>query len=175
MAPSRRQADIWTNDGIVYLRIYASLGLNELKTIFQETGIFYSPTLLVHSETFNYITHWGLVRHTYVCKLDHYTIASDNGVSPIRRQAILLTNADLLLIEHFGKFQWNFDQNAISFIQENESEYIGCKIAAIWRVPNMTFVCAPCAVYHLLFSYWKLAWIFRKAWQGDSDCVLQLY
>ena len=52
--------------------IYASLGLNELKAIFQETGIFYSTTLLVHRETFNYITHWGLVRHTCVCKLDHH-------------------------------------------------------------------------------------------------------
>ena len=28
--PTRRQAIIWTNDGIVYWRIYASLGLNEL-------------------------------------------------------------------------------------------------------------------------------------------------
>ena len=30
LAPSRRQAIIWTNDGIVYWRIYTSLGLNEL-------------------------------------------------------------------------------------------------------------------------------------------------
>ena len=33
--PTRHQAIIWTNDGSVYLRIYASLGLNELKDIFQ--------------------------------------------------------------------------------------------------------------------------------------------
>ena len=30
MAPSRRQVIIWTNDGLVNWRIYASLGLNEL-------------------------------------------------------------------------------------------------------------------------------------------------
>ena len=30
LAPSRRQVIIWTNDGIVYRRIYASLGHNEL-------------------------------------------------------------------------------------------------------------------------------------------------
>ena len=30
LAPSRRQAIIWINDGSVYRRIYASLGLNEL-------------------------------------------------------------------------------------------------------------------------------------------------
>ena len=30
LAPTRRQAIIWTNDGLVYWRIYAPLGLNEL-------------------------------------------------------------------------------------------------------------------------------------------------
>ena len=30
MAPNRRQAIIWTNDGIFYKRIYGSRGLNEL-------------------------------------------------------------------------------------------------------------------------------------------------
>ena len=30
MVPSRRQAIIWTNDGLVYWRIYASLRLSEL-------------------------------------------------------------------------------------------------------------------------------------------------
>ena len=30
LAPTRRQAVIWTNDGLVYWRIYASLGLNDL-------------------------------------------------------------------------------------------------------------------------------------------------
>ena len=30
LAPNRRQAIIWTNDGLVYLRIYVSLGLNEV-------------------------------------------------------------------------------------------------------------------------------------------------
>ena len=31
LSPKRWQAIIWTNDGIVYWRIYASLGLNELR------------------------------------------------------------------------------------------------------------------------------------------------
>ena len=34
LAPIIRQAIIWTNDGIVYWRIYASLGLNELRDQF---------------------------------------------------------------------------------------------------------------------------------------------
>ena len=32
LAPTRRQAIIWTNDGLVCWRIYASLGLNKLRT-----------------------------------------------------------------------------------------------------------------------------------------------
>ena len=31
LAPIKRQAVIWTNDGLVYWRKYASLGLNKLK------------------------------------------------------------------------------------------------------------------------------------------------
>ena len=31
LAPARRQGIIWTNDGLVYWRIYASLGHSELK------------------------------------------------------------------------------------------------------------------------------------------------
>ena len=30
LVPDRRQALIWTKDGLVYLRMYASLGLNDL-------------------------------------------------------------------------------------------------------------------------------------------------
>ena len=32
LAPTRRQAIIWTNDGLVWWCIYASLGLNELSS-----------------------------------------------------------------------------------------------------------------------------------------------
>ena len=33
LAPVRRQAIIWTNDGLVYWRTYAPLGLSELKEL----------------------------------------------------------------------------------------------------------------------------------------------
>ena len=41
------------------------------------------------------LTHWGRVTHIWVNKLT--IIGSDNGLSPDRRQAIIWTNADLLL------------------------------------------------------------------------------
>ena len=47
-----------------------------------------------------YLTHWGRVTHICVGKLT--IIGSDNGLSPERRQAIICTNADILLIGPLG-------------------------------------------------------------------------
>ena len=49
------------------------------------------------------LTHWGRVTH--ICVGDLTIIGSDNGLSPGRRQAIIWTNAGMLLI---GPLQWNF-------------------------------------------------------------------
>ena len=46
------------------------------------------------------LTHWGRVTHICVSKL--IMIGSDNGLSPDRRQAIIWTNAGLLLIGPLG-------------------------------------------------------------------------
>ena len=49
---------------------------------------------------FHLKTHWGQVTHICVGKL--ITIASDNGLSPGRRQAIIQTNTGILLIGPIG-------------------------------------------------------------------------
>ena len=46
------------------------------------------------------LTHWGRLTHICVCKL--VIIASHNGLSPGRRQAIIWTNAAELLIRALG-------------------------------------------------------------------------
>ena len=46
------------------------------------------------------LTHWGRVTHICVSKLT--IIGSDNGLSPGRRQAIIWTNAGILLIRTSG-------------------------------------------------------------------------
>ena len=46
------------------------------------------------------LTHWGRVTHICVSKL--IIIGSDNGLSPSRRQAIIWTNAGMLLIRPSG-------------------------------------------------------------------------
>ena len=47
-----------------------------------------------------FLTHWGRVTHICVSKLT--IIGSDNGLSPERRQAIIWTNAGILLIGPLG-------------------------------------------------------------------------
>ena len=51
------------------------------------------------------LTHWGRVTHICVSKLP--IISSDNGLSPGRRQAIIWTNAGILLI---GPLWTNFSE-----------------------------------------------------------------
>ena len=48
----------------------------------------------------NYLTHWGRVMHICISKLN--SIGSDNGLSPGRCQAIIWTNAGILLIGPSG-------------------------------------------------------------------------
>ena len=48
----------------------------------------------------NVLTHWGRVTHICVSKLT--IIGSDNGLTPGRRQAIIRTNAGILLIGPLG-------------------------------------------------------------------------
>ena len=57
------------------------------------------------------LTHWGRVTHICVSKLT--TIGSDNGLSPDRRQAIIWTNAGILLIGPIGT---NFSENLIEIL-----------------------------------------------------------
>ena len=56
------------------------------------------------------LAHWGRVTHMCVSKLT--TIGSDNGLSPDRRQAIIWTNAGILLI---GPLETKFNEILIKF------------------------------------------------------------
>ena len=57
------------------------------------------------------LTHWGRVTHICVSKLT--IIGSDNGLSPHRRQAIIWTNAGILLIGPLGT---NFSEISIEIL-----------------------------------------------------------
>ena len=47
------------------------------------------------------LTHWGRVTHN---QIKYTNIASDNDLSPVRRQAIILINAAILLFRHKGTY-----------------------------------------------------------------------
>ena len=49
---------------------------------------------------FSALTHWDQVTH--ICVVTNTNIVSDNGLSPGRRQAIIWTNAVILLIGPLG-------------------------------------------------------------------------
>ena len=57
------------------------------------------------------LTHWGWVTHICVSRLT--ITGSDSGLSPGRRQAIILTNAGILLIGPLGT---NFSENLIAIL-----------------------------------------------------------
>ena len=62
------------------------------------------------------LTHWGRVTH--ICVSKQPIIASDNGLSPGRRQATVGTNAGILYSNLRNKFQWNLKRNSIIFIKK---------------------------------------------------------
>ena len=75
-----------------------------------------------------YFTHWGLVTHICVGKLT--TIGSENGLSPGRRQAIIWTNAGILLIGPYGT---NFSEISIKILTFSFTK-ISLKVSsAKWR------------------------------------------
>ena len=58
------------------------------------------PVTMVVWLGYTFLTHWGRVTHLCIGKL--IIIASDNGLSPGRRQAIIWTNAGILLSGSLG-------------------------------------------------------------------------
>ena len=75
------------------------------------------------------LTHWGRVTHICVSKLT--TIGSDNGLSPGRRQAIIWTNAGILLI---GPLGINFSEIIIEIITFSFDKMHLKMSSAKWRL-----------------------------------------
>ena len=73
------------------------------------------------------LTHWGRVTH--MCVSNVTIIGSDNGLSPGRRQAIIWTNAGILVIRPFGT---NFSEILIK-IHTFSFKKIHLKMSSKWR------------------------------------------
>ena len=99
---------------------------------------------LLHDPCWCYwlLTHWGRVTH--ICVGKPAIIGSDNGLSPDRRQAIIWTNAGILLIGPLGThFSENFNWNSNIFILENALENVVCKMVLILSRPQCVKVFVP--------------------------------
>ena len=80
------------------------------------------------------LTHWGRVTH--ICVSKRTIIGSDDGLSPSRRQAIIWTNAGILLIGPPGT---NFSEiliEIITFSFKNAFESVVCEMAAMLSRPQ---------------------------------------
>ena len=74
------------------------------------------------------LTHWGQVKH--ICVSELIIIGSDNGLSPVRHQAIIWTNEGILLVKALGtKFSEILKRNSYIFIQENAYKMLSVQ----WR------------------------------------------
>ena len=85
------------------------------------------------------LTHWGRVTHTCVSKIT--TIGSDNDSSPGRRQAIIWTNARILLIERLGT---NFSEILIEI-------YMFSLKKTHWKRENVAILSRPQCVTSMCF------------------------
>ena len=74
------------------------------------------------------LTHWGRVTH--ICVSELTIIGSDNGLSPGRRQAIIWTNAGILLIRLLGT---NFNEMLIEILIFSFMKMLLKVSSAKWR------------------------------------------
>ena len=79
--------------------IIGSSGSNRLWRFFFSWWCDSAKCVPVFTSTRN-LTHWGRVTH--ICVGTNTNIASENGLSPGRRQAIICTNAGILLTGPLG-------------------------------------------------------------------------
>ena len=102
LLPDWQQAILWT--------IWLSLWIGPLRKKNIERKILEKITL--GNGYFVWVlTHWGRVTH--ICVGELTIIVSDNGLSPGRRQAIIWTNAGILLIGPYGT---NFNEILIEIL-----------------------------------------------------------
>ena len=81
-----------------------------------------------HQMSCSDLTHWGRVTH--ICVGNLAIISSDNGLSPGRHQAIIWTNAGILLI---GPFRTNFSEILIEFLTFSFKKMCLKLSSAKWR------------------------------------------
>ena len=91
---------IWSNDLRTFISPFSFYSIIVNPAIMLTLLMFSMSQTRIHRRRNGLLTHWGRVTHICVSKLT--IIGSDNGLSPGRRQAIIWTNAGILLIGALG-------------------------------------------------------------------------
>ena len=99
------------------------------------------------------LTHWGRVTH--ICVSELTIIASDNGLSPGRRQAIIWNNAGLLLIEPLGK---NFSEISIGIQTFSFKKMHLIMSSAKWRPFCLGLNVLTFLLGTVIAMYWDICW-----------------
>ena len=101
-------------------------------------------------------THWGRVTH--ICVSTNINIDSDNGLSPGRRQAIIWTNAGILLIGLLGT---NFSEILIKIYTFSFKKMHLKMSFGKWR--------PSCLGLNVLTQWWVNQFLLVKEINIDSD------
>ena len=111
---------------------------------------------------------------TYVCIKDLTIIGSDNDLSPGQCQAIIWTNAGILLIRPLGTnfseilFEiWNFSY------KKNEFENVVCEMASILSQPQCVNLITSRLSASLAWQYCKTQTQSRRAGLQQGDFISQ--
>ena len=99
------------------------------------------------------LTHWDRVTH--ICVGNLTSTGSDNGLSPGRRQAIIWTNAGILLIRFLGT---NFSEILMG-IQTFSFKKMHSKINVVWKIAAI--LSRPQSVNTT--ACYKISWSFEVA------------
>ena len=113
------------------------------------------------------LTHWGRVTH--ICVGNLTIIGSNNRLSPGRLQAIIWTNAGILLIgplgTNFSEIFAEITTFSFIFVQENVFESVVCEMAAILsqsHCVNSLFQTADIRVHVVHINHVIITWRYRS-------------
>ena len=82
---------------------------------------------------------------THLCVSKQDIIGSDNGLPPVRRQAIIWANVGILLTGPQGTNFSDISSEILNFfIKENAIEHVVCKMAAILYQPREAYLFSKC-------------------------------
>ena len=99
------------------------------------------------------------------------------ALAPGRRQAIILINAEILVVNFKNKFQWNRKRNSYMFSQENAFENVVCEMAEILLRPQYVKWCERVTMswcHHHRLTCWSEAnniHVYTNQYRWDTEYV----